>query len=43
MPEARLEQCRQERSRFVNLLAVDFADRGDVIEVIADCNGVPTR
>ncbi|MFW2332421.1 hypothetical protein [Ilumatobacter sp.] len=38
--EARLEQCESEREMFVNLFAVDFSDRGDVLEVIAEYNGV---
>jgi hypothetical protein len=39
--EARLEQCDQQRGPFVNLLAVDFSDRGDTVAVVADYNGVP--
>ncbi|MFW2381912.1 MAG: hypothetical protein ACN4GZ_09155 [Acidimicrobiales bacterium] len=41
--EARLEECDAERGRFLNLLAVDFSDRGDVIAVVNELNGVAPR
>jgi hypothetical protein len=41
--DARLQQCDDERGRFVNMLAVDFSDRGDVVAVVDDINGVPPR
>jgi len=40
---ARTEQCERDRGHFVNLLAVDFSDRGDTIAVIDDDNGVRGR
>jgi hypothetical protein len=38
--EARLEQCDDQRGPFVNMVAVDFSDRGDVVAFVAEINGV---
>jgi hypothetical protein len=38
--EARVERCRAIRGAFPNLIAVDFASAGDVVEVAAEINGV---
>ena len=36
----RARRCQRERDRVANLLAVDFAERGDVVEVADRLNGV---
>ncbi len=36
----RLEQCQEERGLLPNLVAVDFGEAGDVIEVVNELNGV---
>jgi hypothetical protein len=36
----RARRCQRERDRVANLLAVDFAERGDVIELADRLNGV---
>ncbi len=38
--KARVERCRAVRGAFPNLIAVDFAGTGDVVEVAAEVNGV---
>lgn len=42
---ARARECRQERGRLPNILAVDFYDVGDLFRVVNTLNGVeePTR
>jgi hypothetical protein len=37
---ARARRCQQERGRLPNILAVDFADTGDVVGVAAELNGL---
>jgi hypothetical protein len=37
---ARAEQCRDERDRLPNLVAVNFYGLGDVFEVVDVLNGV---
>lgn len=37
---ARAEACREERGRLPNVLAVDFAGRGDLLRVVDTLNGV---
>jgi hypothetical protein len=37
---ARARQCQKERGRLPNILAVDFAMTGDVVEVAAELNGL---
>jgi hypothetical protein len=37
---ARARQCQKERGKLPNILAVDFALTGDVVEVAAELNGV---
>jgi hypothetical protein len=36
----RVERCRKIRNAFPNLIAVDFAGIGDVVDVAAEINGV---
>ncbi|MDH3707713.1 MAG: hypothetical protein OES57_16725, partial [Acidimicrobiia bacterium] len=36
----RVEQCRRERGLDPNLVAVDFHDRGDVVAVVRELNGL---
>ena len=36
----RVERCRKIRKAFPNLIAVDFAGIGDVVDVAAEINGV---
>jgi hypothetical protein len=36
----RIEKCQRERDRRVNLVAVNFYDRGDLLRVVNDLNGV---
>jgi hypothetical protein len=38
---ARARQCQEERGRLPNILAVDFALTGDVVDVAAELNGLP--
>jgi len=38
---ARARQCRQERGKLPNIVAVDFAMTGDVVGVAAELNGLP--
>lgn len=33
------EQCRRERGAMPNLIAVDYAERGDLVEFVHDLNG----
>jgi hypothetical protein len=37
---ARARQCEKERGRLPNILAVDFAMTGDVVDVAAEMNGL---
>ena len=39
---ARVRRCSRIRKAFPNLIAVDFADIGDVVKVAARVNGVAT-
>lgn len=36
----RARRCQRRRDQLANLVAVDFADRGDLIEVVEELNGV---
>ncbi len=38
--EPRLEECREERGMLPNFVAVDYYDRGDLLAVVDDLNGV---
>jgi hypothetical protein len=37
---ARANNCRDERGRMPNILAVDFYTRGDLLDVVDELNGV---
>lgn len=41
--EQRLTDCDEERGLFPNLIAVDYSDRGELLDVVDDINGVPTN
>lgn len=41
--EQRLTDCEAERGLFPNLIAVDYSDRGDLLDVVDDINGVSTQ
>ena len=36
----RIRTCEQERGRRVNMVGVNFYDRGDVLDIVAELNGV---
>lgn len=36
----RLEECERERGQLPNFVAVDFYDRGDLLDVVDELNGV---
>lgn len=36
----RIERCRSDRGRLPNMIAVDFHDRGDVIDIVRELNGI---
>jgi hypothetical protein len=40
--EQRLTDCEETRGLFPNLIAVDYSDRGDLLDVVDDINGVST-
>ena len=39
----RLRQCRAERGRLPNYVAVDYYDRGDLMSVVDELNGFQSR
>lgn len=39
----RVDQCREERGMAPNLIAVDYAERGDLVSFVDELNGLPSR